>query len=265
MKTVDYRVLTAVKPFKSLTRFLKRRAGRSRLQGTITTRHKGGGSKRRYRSVDFKQDKMGIPARVASIEYDPSRSAFISLVAFRDGEKRYILAPAGIKKGDVVVTDEKGELKPGNRMRLKHILVGTSVHNVEIVPGEGGRIIRSAGSAAQVLTRNSGFVHLELASGEVRMIPENAFASIGQVSNPEHNLEVLGKAGKKRRRGIRPTVRGSAMNPVDHPHGGGEGRAPIGLKNPKTPWGKVALGAKTRKRRKYSDRFIVRRRKKRSR
>lgn len=263
MRTVSYAGLTKTKPHKKLTRFMKRRAGRSRSQGRITVRHKGGGSKRKYRMVDFMQDKIGIPARVISIEYDPSRSAFISLLSYRDGEKRYVLAPEGLKEGDIISTEEKGELRPGNRMRLKNILVGSQVHNIEFVPGRGGRMVRSAGSSAQVLARDGGFVHLQLPSGEVRMVPGDAFASIGQLSNPEHNLEVLGKAGKKRRRGIRPTVRGSAMNPVDHPHGGGEGRSPIGLKRPKTPWGKPALGAKTRKKRKYSNRFIVRRRKKR--
>ena len=265
MRTVDYSGLTAIKSHKSLTRFLLKRAGRSASQGRITVRHKGGGSKRKYRSVYFKQDKLGIPARVVSLEYDPSRSAFISLLAYRDGEKRYIIAPTGLKEGDTVIAQEKAELKIGNRMKMKHIPVGTAVHNVELIPGRGGQIVRSAGSSAQVLTNESGFTHLQIPSGEIRKIPENSFASIGQVSNPGHNLEVVGKAGKTRRRGIRPTVRGSAMNPVDHPHGGGEGRAPIGLKYPKTPWGKPALGKKTRKKYKYSNRFIVKRRKKKSR
>lgn len=265
MRTVNYSGLTKIKPHKPLTRYVKRRAGRSASQGRITVRHKGGGYKRRYRNVDFKQDKIGIPAKVVSIEYDPSRSAFISLLSYRDGDKRYILAPDGLKEGDIIVYQEKGELKPGNRMMLKHVMVGTPVYNVELIPGKGGSIVRSAGSSAQVLTKDSGFVHLQLPSGEIRMVPEDSFASIGQVSNPEHGFEVVGKAGKKRKRGVRPTVRGSAMNPVDHPHGGGEGRSPIGLKNPKTPWGKIAYGVKTRKKRKYSDKFIIKGRKKKKR
>lgn len=266
MRTVDYSVLSKkIKPLKRLSRRLIRRAGRSVSQGRITTRHKGGGSKRKYRQVDFKQDKIGIPAKVLTIEYDPSRSAFISLVSYLDGEKRYIIAPDGIKEGDIIVTDEKVEPKIGNRMKLKNIPIGTEVYNVELEPGKGGKIIRSAGCSAKVLTKDGGFVHVQFASGEIRMIPRDSFASIGMISNPEHNLEVIGKAGKTRRRGIRPTVRGSAMNPVDHPHGGGEGRAPIGLKKPKTRWGKPVFGVKTRKKHKYSNKFIVRRRKKKKR
>lgn len=265
MRTVDYSSLTKIGPYKPLTRFLLKRAGRSASQGRITVRHHGGGSKRKYRSIDFKQDKIGISARVVSLEYDPSRTAFISLLSYPDGEKRYIIAPAGLKEGDTVRTEEQGEIKIGNRMKLKHIPVGTAVHNVELIPGRGGQIVRSAGSSAQVLTREGGFIHLQLPSGEIRKVPEDSFASIGQVSNPGHSFEVVGKAGKTRRRGIRPSVRGSAMNPVDHPHGGGEGRAPIGLKHPKTPWGKPALGKKTRKKHMYSNRFIVRRRRKKKR
>lgn len=259
--TVNYRVLAKKDPEKRLTKRLTRRAGRSRQQGKITVRHRGGGSRKKYRVIDFTQDKFDIPARVLAIEYDPNRTCFIAFVCYRDGEKRYILAPEGLKAGDTVVSSVKTELVLGNRMPLKNIPIGTFVHNIELSPLRGGKIARSAGSAVQVISKDAGMVHVVMPSSEIRMLPEDSYASIGQLSNPEHRMEVVGKAGRSRWRGRRPRVRGSAMNPVDHPHGGGEGRAPIGLKHPKTPWGKPALGVKTRKRHKYSDKFIVRRRK----
>ncbi|MCD6528637.1 50S ribosomal protein L2 [bacterium] len=258
---IDYSILTKKKPEKKLTKPLVKRAGRSK-NGRITVRHKGGGHKRKYRIIDFKRtDKLGIPAKVLSLEYDPNRTCFISLVEYEDGEKRYILAPFNLKVGDEIVCDKKAEIKTGNRMQLKYIPVGEEVYNIELVPGKGGQLVRSAGSSAVVLAVEGGYANIKLPSGEIRMIKDTCFASIGKLSNPDHNKEVLGKAGAKRHRGIRPTVRGSAMTPRDHPHGGGEGRAPIGLrKGPKTPWGKLAYGVKTRKK-KPSDKFIIKRRK----
>jgi len=266
MTGIDFKkILTATKPYKALTKTLKKKAGRNK-QGRITVRHRGGGHKRKYRIVDFKRDKMDIPAKVETIEYDPNRSAFICLVTYKDGEKRYILAPQDIKVGDEIITAEKAPLKPGNRMALKNIPVGTPVYNIELVPGKGGKIVRSAGTSAQVMAHEGGYTYLTLPSSEVRMVPQEAMATVGVVSNPEHRFVTIGKAGRARWLGIRPTVRGSAMNPVDHPHGGGEGRAPIGLrKGPKTPWGKQAYGVKTRKKKKYSDKFIIKRRKKKKR
>lgn len=264
MTGIDYKkFLTKNKsrPYKPLVLPLKQKAGRG--HGRILVRHQGGGHKKKYRIIDFKQDKFNIPAKVESLEYDPNRSAFISLVRYEDGERRYILAPDGLKVGDEIVTVELAPFKTGNRMALKNIPVGTSVHNIELYVGQGGRIARSAGNYAQVTAHEGGHVHLTLPSTEIRIVPENCMASIGPLSNAEHRFVVLGKAGRSRWLGIRPTVRGSAMNPVDHPHGGGEGRAPVGLlKGPKTPWGKKAFGVKTRKRKKYSDKFIIRRRKK---
>jgi len=263
MTGIDYRDLTKKKPEKALLGPKTRKAGRGSA-GKITTRHKGGGAKQRYRIVDFKRDKFDIPAKIAALEYDPNRSAFIALAVYADGEKRYILAAHNMKVGDKIITSQKenAEAKIGNRLCLKHILQGTSIYNIELIPGKGGQIVRVAGSAAVVAAAEGGFVQLNLPSGEARKIPEDAMATVGQVSNVEHGAVVIGKAGRSRLMGIRPTVRGSAMNPVDHPHGGGEGCQPIGLKHPKTPWGKPALGKKTRKKKKLSDKYIVRRRKK---
>ena len=260
MTSVDFSVLTKKKPEKKLTKKLHRSFGRG-YRGRITTRHKGGGHKRKYRLIDFKRhDKMGISAKVASIEYDPNRSCFIALLNYLDGEKRYILSPDGLKVGDRIVCKEKAPLKVGNRMKIKNIPIGTQIYNIEFLPGRGGQLIRSAGSSAQVLAQESGYTHLKLASGEIRMIKENCLASLGQLSNLEQKAVVIGKAGRSRWLGRRPTVRGSAMNPCDHPHGGGENRQSIGLrKGPKTPWGKLAYGVKTRKK-KASDRLILKRR-----
>lgn len=265
-KTDDSQLTKKVRPFKKLLKTKKSKAGRSR-EGKITVRHRGGGHKRKYRIIDFNRtDKMGIPAKVQSIEYDPNRSTYIALVIYNDGEKRYNLAPQGLKKDDEIIADEKTSLKPGNRMLLKNIPIGTFVYNIELIPGQGGKIVRSAGESAQVMAIEGGYAQLTLPSGEVRMVLEKTMASIGVLSKPEHVFVKLGKAGRKRWLGIRPTVRGSAMVPADHPHGGGEGRAPIGLKKgPKTPWGKKAFGVKTRKRKKYSDKFIIKRRRKKKR
>lgn len=252
--------LTSKKPQKKLTTGFKRAKGRN-IFGRITVRHKGGGAKRLFRFIDFKYDKRGIPATVKSIEYDPNRSGFIALVAYRDGEKRYVLSPAEIKPGDEIITSEKAELKPGNRVPLEKIPVGGQIYNIEIKPGAGAKLCRSAGNYAEIVANEAGFSTLKLPSGEIRKIPANAWASIGKVSKEEHGLVILGKAGRSRHKGIRPTVRGSAMNPVDHPYGGGEGRAGQGTRRPKNLWGKGARGVKTRKRGKYSDAFIISRRK----
>ncbi len=262
--TADFSALTKSKPEKKLTRKLDRSFGRGH-KGRITVRHKGGGHKRQYRLIDFKQtDKMDIPAKVAAIEYDPNRSCFIALLHYSDGTKRYILAPSKFKIGSEVICQDNAPVKVGNRLKLKNILVGTEVYNIELLPGQGGKIVRSAGSSAQVLAIDGGYCHLKLPSSEVRMVKDNCFASIGQLSNPEHNTVVLGKAGRARWMGRRPRVRGSAMNPCDHPHGGGESRKPIGLRRgPKTPWGKLAYGVKTRKKKKQSNKYIIKRRKKR--
>ena len=260
MTGVDFSVLTKKKSEKKLTKKLVRSFGRG-YKGRITTRHKGGGHKRKYRLIDFKRfDKMGIPAKVVAIEYDPNRSCFIALVSYVGGEKRYILAPAGLKKDDQIICQEKTPLKKGNRMRIKNIPIGSQVYNVELLPGKGGQIVRSAGSTSQVMAHEGGYAHLKMPSGEIRMVRENCLASLGQLSNVKHNTVVIGKAGRSRWLGRRPTVRGSAMNPCDHPHGGGENRQSIGLrKGPKTPWGKLAYGVKTRKK-KASDRLILKRR-----
>jgi len=257
-KTQD--AVSRKRPEKSLTAPLKRKAGRS-SRGNITIRHRGGGAKRIYRIIDFKQTRYDMPAKVLSIEYDPNRTAHIALIQYEDGEKSYILAPEGLKI-DQIITSSKGKIKAnvGDRMTLANIPLGSFVYNVELIPGRGGQIVKSAGSSATVLAKDSGFTNLKMPSGEVRMIKSDAMASIGQVSNSDHGKIVIGKAGRKRHMGIRPTVRGKAMNPVDHPHGGGEGKHPIGLKHPKTPWGAPALGYKTR-RKKLSDRFILSRRK----
>lgn len=256
---IDYSILTTDKPEKSLTHGFKRRQGRS-TAGTITTRHKGGGNKRLYREIDFKQNKFDIPAVISSVEYDPNRSSFISLVTYKDGEKRYILAVKGMKVGDEILTSENAPIKVGNRMSLGKVPVGFEVHNIELQPGRGGQIIRSAGTSSQVMAHEGKYTTLMMPSREIRKVQSACLATIGVISNSEYNLVNHGKAGKSRWRGIRPTVRGSAMNPVDHPHGGGEGAQGIGLKYPKTPWGRHALGKKTRKKNKQSNKFIIQRR-----
>ncbi len=253
--------ITRDEPEKSLVVPLKKHAGRN-FQGRITVRHRGGGHKRLYRIIDFKRrDKEGIPAKVISIEYDPNRTARIALLQYADGEKRYILAPLGLQVGDIVMSGPQAEIKVGNAMPLANIPVGTLVHNVELYPGHGGQIARAAGAVAQLLGKEEGYAILRLPSGEIRRVRLECYATIGQVGNLEHANIRLGKAGRKRWLGIRPTVRGSAMSPRDHPHGGGEGRAPIGLPYPKTPWGKHALGKKTR-RNKATDKYIIQRRQK---
>ncbi len=253
--------ITKDEPEKSLVVPLKKHAGRN-FQGRITVRHRGGGHKRLYRLIDFKRrDKEGIPAKVISIEYDPNRTARIALLQYVDGEKRYIVAPLGLQVGDIVMSGPQAEVKVGNAMPLANIPVGTLVHNVELYPGHGGQIARAAGAVAQLLGKEEGYAILRLPSGEIRKVRLECYATIGQVGNLEHANIRLGKAGRKRWLGIRPTVRGSAMSPRDHPHGGGEGRAPIGLPHPKTPWGKHALGKKTR-RNQATDKFIIQRRQK---
>jgi large subunit ribosomal protein L2 len=255
-------ILATKEPEKSLLAPLPKRAGRSISSGRITVRHKGGGHKRQYRMIDFRHDKIDIPAKVSAIEYDPNRTCFIALLQYADGEKRYVIAPDGLKIGDEIIVSQNAPQKIGNRLALKNILVGAQVHDIELNPGSGGKIIRSAGSYAQVLANDSGYTQLKMPSGEVRMVVSECWATIGQVSNPEHNTQNLGKAGRMRWLGVRPRVRGTAMNPPDHPHGGGEGRTPIGLRRgPKTPWGKQAIGVKTRKNKKWSDKFILKRRK----
>ncbi len=254
--------LSKEKPEKNLLVSLKKSTGRG-SSGRITVRHRGGGVKRKYRLVDFKRDKIDVPAKVVRFEYDPYRTAFIALVEYSDGEKRYILAPQKIQEGDQIVASLKGEIKPGNRMKLKNIPIGTLIYNVQFEPGRRGGFVRSAGSSAKVLAHEGKYAHLEMPSKEIRKIHKDCFASIGAVSNPEHRYKKIKKAGVVRRKGRRPVVRGSAMNPVDHPHGGGEGRAPIGLKHPKTPWGKIARGVKTRRRKNTNKLIIKRRRKKR--
>ncbi len=247
------------KPEKSLTHSLKSKAGRS--HGKISVRHQGGGHKRRYRSIDFKMDKLGIPAVVARIERDPNRSAAIVLLNYQDGEKRYAVAVEGLEEGQKILTDKKVPIKIGNRAPLRNIPVGTQVSLVEFFPGRGAQVARSAGSSVTLMSVEGNAAQLKLSSGEIRMANADCFATIGQVSNPLHNSVIIGKAGRSRWLGVRPSVRGTVMNPVDHPHGGGEGRQGIGLKHPKTPWGKPALGKKTRKKFRYSNKFIVKRRK----
>ena len=261
MSNVSYRgVLTKSKPVKSLTHGFKRSVGRN-SQGRITMRHKGAGHKRLFREVDFLYAKKEIPAKIKSVEYDPNRSAFIGLAVYKDGEKRYVVLPKSVKPGDSFVVSEKAELSPGNRLPLKEIPVGTFVYNIEIKPNGGAKIARSAGIFAQVVANADGYSNIKMPSSEVRKVNEKCYASIGTVSNEEHHLENYGKAGRSRWKGIRPTVRGTAMNPVDHPYGGGEGRQGRGTKRPKTKWGKVTGGRKTRAPKKYSNVFIVSRRK----
>ena len=253
--------ITRSKPYRPLLRDIRKRAGRNH-QGRITVRHRGGGNKRRYRVIDFKRDKMDIPARVESIEYDPNRSARIALVLYADGERRYIIAPLGLQVGDTVVSGPDADVRLGNTLPIRAIPVGSLLHNVELEPGRGGQLARAAGTSAQLLAKEGSYAQVRLPSGEVRLVHENCMATIGQVGNTDHGNVKLGKAGRKRWLGWRPTVRGSAMDPNSHPHGGGEGRTPIGMPGPKTPWGKPALGMKTR-RNKRTNRFIVRRRGKR--
>ncbi len=258
MSGSTFEEITKSKPEKSLLLPLKKKAGRSN-QGKITVRHRGGGAKRRLRIIDFKRDKPGIPGRVAAIEYDPNRSARIALIYYADGEKRYILAPTGLSVDDVIKSGGDAEVKPGNALPLKLIPAGTPIHNIEMEVGKGGQLVRSAGAAAQLMAKEGEYALVRLPSSEVRRIRSDCLATIGQVGNVDHRSITLGKAGRKRWLGWRPTVRGSAMNPRDHPHGGGEGRAPIGLPGPKTPWGKPALGYRTRKP-KASDKLIIKRR-----
>ncbi|MFO7152538.1 MAG: 50S ribosomal protein L2 [Bacillota bacterium] len=260
MTVSTFEEITKKEPEKSLVQILKKKAGRN-MQGRVTARHRGGGHKRKYRIIDFKRDKDGVPAKVAAIEYDPNRSARIALLHYMDGEKRYILAPVGLKVGDIVESGPNADIKPGNALPLANIPVGTIVHNVELYPGKGGQLVRAAGAAAQVMAKENGFATLRLPSGEMRMVPEECRATVGQVGNLDHENITIGKAGRSRWLGRRPHVRGSVMNPVDHPHGGGEGKAPIGRKHPVTPWGKPTLGYKTRKKNKPSDKYIVKRRK----
>ncbi|MBU1292009.1 50S ribosomal protein L2 [Patescibacteria group bacterium] len=260
MTSVDFSSITTQKPAKKLTKKLLQKAGRG-FRGRITVRHKGGGHKRKYRIIDFKRhDKLDISATVVSIEYDPNRTCFIALLNYNDGEKRYILAPVGLRVDQKVICQEKAPLKIGNRMELKNILIGTQVYNIELQPLRGGQLIRSAGGTATVMAHDSGYAQLKLSSNEIRMVRDNCMASIGQLSNIEHGAVVIGKAGRSRWMGKRPTVRGSAMNACDHPHGGGENRQSIGLRRgPKTPWGKLAYGVKTRKK-KASDKLILKKR-----
>jgi large subunit ribosomal protein L2 len=258
MTGASFEEITKSKPEKSLLSPLKKKGGRSN-QGKISVRHRGGGAKRRLRLIDFKRDKPGVPGRVAAIEYDPNRSARIALIFYADGEKRYILAPNELKVDDVIKSGEGAELKPGNALPLKSIPTGTMIHNIEMTPGKGGQLVRSAGGAAQLMAKEGQYALIRMPSSEVRRIRSDCLATIGQVGNLDHRGIALGKAGRKRWLGIRPTVRGSAMSPRDHPHGGGEGRSPIGLPGPKTPWGKPALGYRTRKP-KPGDKMIVRRR-----
>ena len=260
MSVLDYSIITRRKPEKTLVVGKKSQAGRNN-QGKITIRHQGGGHKKLLRSVDFRHtDKLGIPGKVTSIEYDPNRTALIILVTYADGEKRYHLAPEGIKVGDSVITKEKARIATGNRMMLKHIPTGHNIFNIELERNKGGQIVRSAGAKATLVAIEKDIAQLKLPSGEIRTVNKSCYATVGSVSNTDHSLVKVGKAGRSRWLGIRPSVRGKAMNPVDHPHGGGEGNQPCGLPHPKTPWGYAALGVKTRKRKKFSDSSIIRRR-----
>ena len=255
----DFKEITASKPEKSLVVSLKKNSGRNN-QGKITVRHQGGGYRTKYRLVDFKRNKDGIPAKVMTIEYDPNRTANIALICYADGQKAYILAPYGLKVGDTLMNGETAEVRLGNCLPLANIPVGSSIHNIELYPGKGGQLVRSAGNSAQLMAKEGKYATLRLPSGEMRMVPIGCRATIGQVGNIDHELINIGKAGRKRHMGIRPTVRGSVMNPNDHPHGGGEGRTSIGRPGPVTPWGKPALGLKTRKKSKQSNKLIIRRR-----
>ncbi|AEB74911.1 50S ribosomal protein L2 [Clostridium botulinum] len=259
MTVATFEEITTDQPEKSLLVSLKKKAGRN-AQGKITVRHRGGGAKRKYRIIDFKRTKDGVPAKVASIEYDPNRTAYIALVVYADGEKRYIIAPVGLKVGDVVMSGVGSDIKVGNALPLINIPVGTVVHNVELQAGKGAQLVRAAGSSAQLMAKEGKYAILRLPSGEMRYVRSECRATVGTVSNLTNDIINIGKAGRKRHLGFRPTVRGSVMNPNDHPHGGGEGKSPIGHPGPLTPWGKPALGYKTRKNKKYSDRMIIKRR-----
>jgi large subunit ribosomal protein L2 len=258
MSVSTFEEITRSRPEKSLLRPLKKKAGRN-FRGKITVRHRGGGHKRRYRVIDFKRDKAGVPGRVASIEYDPNRSARIALVVYADGEKRYIIAPVGLMVGDMVMAGPEAEIQVGNALPISNIPVGSTIHNIELHIGKGGQMVRAAGTSAQLLAKEGRYAHIRLPSGEVRLVNVQCMATIGQVGNTDHGNIKLGKAGRKRWLGFRPSVRGSAMDPASHPHGGGEGRSPIGMPGPKSPWGKPTLGYKTR-RNKSTDKWIVRRR-----
>ena len=260
MTVTDFSELSKVKPERSLLVNLKKTAGRNSY-GRITVRHRGGGNKIKYRIVDFKRNKLDVPAKVMTLEYDPNRSAFIALIQYEDGEKSYIIAPNGLKVGDTVISSASADIKPGNTLPISNIPVGTIIHNVELAPGKGAQLVRSAGNSAQLMAKEGRYAQVRLPSGEVRMILTVCKATIGQVSNIDHENVSIGKAGRKRHMGIRPTVRGVVMNPCDHPHGGGEGKSPIGRPAPVTPWGKPALGLKTRKKKKQSNKFIVKSRK----
>ena len=259
MTVSTFEEITASTPEKSLTYTLKKNAGRNN-RGCITVRHQGGGTRRKYRVIDFKRNKDDIPATVKTIEYDPNRTANIALVCYADGEKRYIIAPNGLKVGDVIYSGAAADIKTGNSLPLANIPVGTIIHNIELKPGKGAQLCRAAGNGAQLMAKEGSYAHVRLPSGEVRKIAMNCRATIGEVGNIDHELISIGKAGRKRHMGIRPTVRGSVMNPNDHPHGGGEGKAPVGRPGPVTPWGKPALGYKTRKKNKASNQYIVKRR-----
>ena len=259
MSVIDYSGLSKVEPEKSLLAPMNKSAGRNSY-GRITVRHRGGGNRRKYRISDFKRNKTGVPATVMTLEYDPNRSAHIALVQYEDGEKRYIVAPVGLQVGDVITSGEEADIKPGNALPLSSIPTGTFIHNVELYPGKGAQLARSAGTMAQLMGKENKMALIRLPSGEMRNVPLNCMATIGQVGNVEHENVKIGKAGRKRHMGWRPTVRGSVMNPCDHPHGGGEGKSPIGRPGPVTPWGKPALGYKTRKTHNRSDKFIVKRR-----
>ena len=259
MTGYTFEELTKKEPEKSLVVSLKSSGGRN-SGGRITARHRGGGHKRKYRIIDFKRDKDGIPAKVAAIEYDPNRSARIALLHYLDGEKRYILAPVGLNVGDMVESGPGADIKPGNALPLENIPVGAIIHNIELQPGKGGQMVRSAGAAAQLMAKEGKYATIRLPSGEFRMVLQSCRATIGQVGNVEHENMVIGKAGRSRHLGRRPHVRGVAMNPVDHPHGGGEGKSPVGLPSPVTPWGKPTLGYKTRSKKKHSNKYIVKRR-----
>lgn len=259
MTVSAFEEITCTTPERSLLEDLRSSGGRN-VHGRITVRHRGGGARRQYRIIDFKRNKDGIPAKVATIEYDPNRTANIALLFYVDGEKRYIIAPLGLKVGDMIVSGEGADIKIGNALPIKNIPVGTMIHNIELKPGKGGQLCRSAGNSAQLLAKEGTYAQVRLPSGEVRLIPMGAKATIGQVGNGDHELIKIGKAGRKRHMGFRPTVRGSVMNPCDHPHGGGEGKSPIGKSGPVTPWGIPTLGYKTRKAKNKSNKFIVRRR-----
>ena len=260
MTTMDYSELSKVAPERSLLEPIKKNAGRNSY-GRITVRHRGGGNRRKYRVIDFKRERFGVSATVLTLEYDPNRSAYIALVQYEDGEKRYIIAPQDLKVGDKIVSGPEADIKPGNALPLINIPVGTFLHNIELYPGKGAQLARSAGNTAQLMAKENGMALLRLPSGELRNVPAACMATVGVVSNPEHANVNYGKAGRKRHMGWRPAVRGSVMNPCDHPHGGGEGKSPVGRPGPVTPWGKPALGYKTRQKNKHTDKYIVKRRK----